>query len=84
MLMILFPQKSEHLGESKARLRWKLEERKTIKMGTLPRLVEAVCLPSGELDTVFLDVLLTTYQSFTSSTLLLSAIIQWFVGLVNS
>ncbi|ESO09754.1 hypothetical protein HELRODRAFT_195027 [Helobdella robusta] len=52
--------------EKKARLQWRLEEQRILKWGTLPKIVECMCQASGEINILFVDILLATYLKVTS------------------
>lgn len=77
--VILVSSSKGFVEDKKARLQWRLEESRVIKYGRLDKLVEAMCSPSGDLDSTFVDTLLGTYRSFASSKELMEAIVRRYV-----
>jgi len=77
--VLLLSSSKGFVEDKKARLQWRLEESCVIKCGRLDKLVEAMCSPSGDLDSTFVDTLLATYRSFASSKELIEAIIKRYL-----
>lgn len=70
--------------DKKAHLQWRLEESRVIKCGRLEKLVDAMCLPTGDIDSSFVDPFLATYRTFTSSSELMKVIAKRYVDVGES
>ena len=64
-------------GGRVSHLQWRTIELKIIRAGTLEKIVEAVSMhETGELDSSYVNVLLATFRSFTSTKELLDLLLK--------
>lgn len=62
--------------ETKSHLQWKTIEIRVIKAGTLDNLVECLSSDTGELDSTYVNVFLSTYRAFSSPKQVLNLILE--------
>ncbi|XP_064616076.1 ral guanine nucleotide dissociation stimulator-like 1 isoform X2 [Liolophura sinensis] len=69
---------SEHDEESKtfSHLMWETQKVRTIRAGTLEKLVESFSTASGEMDSAYVNVFLATYRTFASANQVLAHLID--------
>ncbi|CAL1271790.1 unnamed protein product [Larinioides sclopetarius] len=70
-------------SEQVSHLEWETIRVKMIKAGTLEKLVESLATDTGELDSTYMNIFLSTYRSFASPNQVLSILLNRFEQMHN-